>query len=127
WRPVFMPDAPSLPPFRASARVRDTRGGYRVENLQLKVADSTVNASLTVLSNGPRMRIAGKAASPLIDLSRLARAPAGIAERPSNATAPATANPWKAADIDLDLKLGRLLMPDGRQLQSLNGRVQLND
>ncbi|MEO8441421.1 MAG: AsmA family protein, partial [Betaproteobacteria bacterium] len=72
WRSVLFPAAPPLPPFRASARVRDTRNGYRVDNLDMKIADSIVTASLDVIASGPRPRIAGRVTSPLIDLSRLA-------------------------------------------------------
>ena len=126
WRSVLVPEAPPLPPFRASARVRDARNGYRVDDLELKIAENAVSASLTVLANGPRLRIAGKAASPLIDLSRLTRAPAGAA-RPRGAATAATVDRWKVADIDLDLKLARVVLPDGSQLQSLNGRLALED
>ncbi len=79
WRLDTAANGQRLPPFRASARVRGTRQGYRVDDLELKVADSKVNASLRVVPGGPRLRITGKVTAPLIDLAR--RPPAsGAAE-----------------------------------------------
>jgi len=115
-----------LPPFRASARVRDFRQGYRVDGLELRIADSIVNASLQVARGSPRPRVTGRASSPLIDLARMPPAPRAATAPSAGATARA-GDHWKLADLDLDLQIGRLVFPDGRQLQSGRGRIQLDN
>jgi uncharacterized protein involved in outer membrane biogenesis len=127
WRPGNLAAAPRLPPFRASAHVRDTRQGYRVDNLELKIADSIVSASLQVAQRGPRLHMTGKATSPLIDLARIVPDKGAPGVAAPAATTPAATDHWKFADVDLDLKIGRLVFPDGRQLQSGSGRIALQD
>ncbi len=127
WRPGTAADEPPLPPFRASARLRDARQGYSVNELEVKIADSTVNASLQVMQRGPRLRITGKASSTLIDLARLPPAPAATTAPAAAAATPRAADPWKLADADLDLKIGRLVLPDRRELQSASGRLALDN
>ena len=100
---------------------------YRVDDLELKVADSKVNASLQVVPGGPRLRITGKMTAPLIDLAR--RPPASGAAK---ACAAASASPhptdhWKLADVDLDLQIARLVFPGGRELRSGSGRLALDN
>ena len=128
WRSVVFPAAPPLPPFRASARVRDIRNGYRVDNLNLKIGDNVVAASIDVTSSGARPRIRGHVTSPLIDLSRIAQVHSAAPPQGKSATvAKNVSDNWKLADLDLDLKIGRLILPDGRQLQSASGRLALDD
>ena len=131
WRSEAVANAMRLPPFRASARLRDAPQGYRVDDLELRIANSTVSASLQVTRDGPRLRVTGKAASPSINLARLAAAS-------SNANAPVAASKAapgllrpidysQLADVDLDLSIGRLVFPDGRELQSGKGRLALDN
>ena len=127
WHAGTLAAAPRLPPFRASARVRDTRHGYRVDNLELKIAHSTVSASLQVAQRGPRLHVTGKAASRLIDLARIAPDKSAPDVAAPAAKATAAADHWKFADVELDLNIGRLVFPDGRQLQSGSGRIALQD
>ena len=127
WRLEAAADGPRLPPFRASARLRDARQGYRVDDLEVRIADSTVSASLQVAQAGPRLRVTGKAASPLIDLARLAPGTGSAKASAASAGSPRPADYWKLADVDLDLKIGRLVFPDGRQLQSGSGRLALDN
>ena len=116
-----------VPPFRASAHVRGARQAIRIDDLELKVAESAVSASLQVERGGPRPRITGKVSSPLIDLAR--RPPVGGS---ANAPAAASSSPksgdhWKFADVDLDLQIARLVFPGGRELRSGRGRLALDD
>jgi len=123
WRPAAAAGV-HLPPFRASARLRDAPRGYRLDDLEARVADSSVTASLQVVRDGPRLRVTGKLASPLIDLAR--RAPGSGAAAASAAGPSRRADFWKLADVDLDLNIGRLVLPDGRQLQSGSGQLALS-
>ena len=127
WRLDTAANGQRLPPFRASARVRGTRQGYRVDDLELKIADSKINASLRVVPGGPRLRITGKVTAPLIDLAR--RPPmSGSAKASATASAsPHAADHWKLADVDLDLQIARLVFPGGRELRSGSGRLALNN
>ncbi len=129
WRLETATQGPRLPPFQASARVRGTRQGYRVDDLELKIADSAVNASLQVVQGGPRLRVVGKVTSPLIDLARLPPAPGATAATAAAAVSGASrpADHWKLADVDLELQIGRLVLPDGRELQSGSGRLALDN
>jgi len=128
WRVGESTDGQRLPPFRASARVHGTRQGYRVDDLELRIADSTVNASLQVVPGGPRPRIVGKVSSPLIDLARRPPTSAAITAVGAASAAPARPKPtdhWQLADVDLDLQIARLVFPDGRELRSGSGRLAL--
>ena len=127
WRLETATQGPRLPQFHASARVRGTRQGHRVDDLELKIADSAVNALLQVVQGGPRLRIVGKVTSPLIDLARL---PPARSATTATAAASGSARPadhWKLADVDLDVQIGRLVLPDGRELQSGRGRLALDN
>lgn len=128
WRSALVPDAPPLPPFRASARVRDAANGYRIDQLEVAVAGSSISASLSVISGGPRLRVNGKFASPAIDLSRIPQPPRAKANQAAT-KADRSQDPdhWKMLDAALDLKIGRLVLADGRQVQSLGGRVALDE
>jgi uncharacterized protein involved in outer membrane biogenesis len=125
WRFGTAVSGPRLPPFRASARLRDAPQGYRLDDLELKIAESTVSASLQVVQRGPRLRITGKAAAPLIDLSRLA--PEAATAPRTAAASPRAAGYWKLADLDLDLNIGRLVFAGGRELRSGSGRIAIED
>ena len=127
WRFAATASGPRLPPFRASARLRDAPQGFRLEELELQIAESKVNASLQVSRDGPRPRISGKVVAPLIDLARLP--PEKSAERAPAAAAGSSrkADHWKLADADLDVQIGRLVLPGGRELQSGSGRLALQD
>ena len=116
-----------IPPFRASARVRGARQAIRLDDLELKVADSTVSASLQVERGGPRLRVTGKVTSPLIDLARRPPVSDGAS---ATAAAPASPRPtdhWKFADVDLEVQIARLVFPGGRELRSGRGRLALED
>lgn len=120
--------ATPLPPFRASARVRDSREGYRVDDFDLRIADSSMSAALQIVKAGSRLRITGKAKAPLIDLSRHApargsNAPAAIAKSESRPPR----DYWKLADLDLDLNIKRLVLPDGRRIEEGSGKIALAD
>ncbi len=116
-------DGQRLPPFRVRGRLRDARQGYTVDGLEAHVAGNALNASLTVATDGPRPRIVARATSPAIDLARLLPK----AEAASAATrTPARSNDhWRLADLDLDLQIGRLVLPDARVVQTIAGRVAL--
>jgi len=127
WWQIDAAGGVRLPPLRASARLRDAREGYRVDDLDLKIAGSTLSASLQVVRAGPRLRIAGKVASPLIDLMHLPPADTRASAPAAKAGAPDSADHWKLADVDLELAVGRLVFPDGRELASGSGRIALVD
>jgi hypothetical protein len=127
WRFAAAKSGPRLPPFRASARLRDAPQGFRLEDLELTIAESKVNASLQLSRGGPRPRISGKVIAPLIDLARL---PPESGAKPAPAAAAGSsrkADHWKLADADLDVQIGRLVFPGGRELQSGSGRLALQD
>ncbi|HSQ05662.1 MAG TPA: AsmA-like C-terminal region-containing protein, partial [Burkholderiales bacterium] len=114
------------PPFRGSAHLRDTRAGYRVDDLELRIADSTVSASLHAEQRGPRLLLTGKAASPLLDLVHLLPASGRVSQSAAVSGAPRSVDYWQLADVDLDLNIGRLVLPDGRQVYSASGRLALD-
>ena len=116
-----------LPPFGASARVRDAGTGFRVDDLDLKVAQSSVSATLQIDRSGPRLRVTGKARSPLIDLARDPPKSTGAPATAARRKAPASSDYWKLVDVDLDLEIGRLVTPGGRELQGGSGRIALVD
>ena len=111
---------PGLPPLRLDTRLRDDAAGYRLDDLELDVADNRVSAALQLARVDQRLRVSGELSSPLIDLTRWT--PPAAAEPRAPARKPLAA---ADLDLDLDLKIGRLLLPDGRQLQSGSGRLTL--
>jgi len=116
-----------LPPFRASVRLSDVQQGYHLDNLEVKIADSTLDASLQVMQVNSRFRITGMVTTPLIDLA-IFKSPTGNAK--TSAVAAGTRNKyelWKIADADLDLSIGKLIFPDGHQVRSGSGRVALDN
>jgi len=126
WR-LDAKSATRLPPFHASVRLHESEQGYRLDELELKVAESSVNASLHVAKVGSRLHVTGKVKLPMIDLARPAPesdgkpvAAAGTKSRPS-------AGYWNLADADLELTFERLVLPSGRQLQAGSGRIALVD
>jgi uncharacterized protein involved in outer membrane biogenesis len=119
--------AARLPPFHASVRLHESGQGYRLDDFELKIAESSVNASLHVAKVGSRLHVTGKVKLPVIDLARPAAdsdggpvATAGVRSRPS-------AGFWNLADADLELAFERLVLPSGRQLQAGSGRIALVD
>ena len=127
WHLEALAAGQRLPPFRASARVHGARQAYRVDDLDLTIAGSSANGSLQVVQGGPRPRLTGRLTSPLIDLPRLAAATgAARAFKPAWRSLH-LADPWRLADIELDLQIERLVFPDGRELQSGSGRLALDD
>lgn len=111
---------PGLPPLRLNARLRDDAAGYRLDELALDVADSKVSASLQLARVGQRLRVSGQLSSPLIDLAQWTLPAAAKARAPEPGQLAE-----QALDLDLDLKIGRLLLPGGRQLQAASGRLSL--
>jgi uncharacterized protein involved in outer membrane biogenesis len=126
WR-LDAKSAVRLPPFRASVRLHESGQGYRLDDLELKIAENTVNASLNVAKVGSRLHVTGKAKFPAIDLARSApegddgrRSVSAVKSRPS-------AGYWNVADADLELTFEKLILPSGRQLQAGSGRIALVD
>ena len=126
WR-LDAKSAAALPPFHASVRLHETAQGYRFDDLEMKVADSSVRASLHVAKVGSRLHVDGKVNLPVIDLARPApeggsgnRAAAASKARPS-------AGYWNVADANLELSFERLVLPGGRLLQAGSGHVVLVD
>ena len=111
---------PGLPPLRIDTRLRDDAAGYRLEDLELDVADSHVSAALQLARVDQRLRVSGRLSSPLIDLARWTPPAAGEPRAPTS-EAPAA----NGIDVDLDVKIDRLLLPGGRQLQAGSGRLTL--
>ena len=114
-----------LPPFRASFRLHEAEKGYRLDNLELKVAESSVNASLQVAKIGSRLHVSGKVKLPVIDLARLAAEGGGGGASAAAAKSRPSTGYWNVADADLELGFERLVLPSGRQLQSGSGRFVL--
>ena len=108
---------PGLPQLRIDTRLRDDAAGYRLDDLELDVAGNRVSATLQLAHVGERLRVSGRLSSPLIDLTRWT--PPAAAEPQAPARKPLAAD---SLDLDLDLKIDRLLLPDGRQLQSGSGQ-----
>jgi uncharacterized protein involved in outer membrane biogenesis len=123
WRAGDTADAPRLPPFSMRGRLRDAQSGYTMDGLDLTVADSTVNASLAIVTGGARPRITVRAASPAIDLGRLVPKANAVA----GSTSTRGSDRWRLADVDLDLQIGRLVLTDKRVVQQVAGRVSLAD
>jgi uncharacterized protein involved in outer membrane biogenesis len=126
WRPNAT-SATRLPPFHASLRLHESDQGYRLDDLELKIAESTVNASLHVAKVASRLHVTGKVKLPMMDLARPVPesdakpvATTGTKSRPSSGF-------WNLADADLELTFERLVLPSGRQLQAGSGRIALVD
>jgi len=126
WR-LDAKSATRLPPFRASLRLHESDQGYRLDDLELKIAESTVNAALRVAKVGSRLHVTGNVKLPVIDLARLGSdsgsggvSTGAVKSRPSSGY-------WNVADADLELSFERLVLPSGRQLQVGSGRIALVD
>jgi uncharacterized protein involved in outer membrane biogenesis len=124
WR-LDATSATRLPPFHANAHLHESKEGYRLDDLELKIADNIVNASLQVAKVGSRLRVSGKVKLPVIDLGRSAPdgGDAGVSTG-AGKSRPA-AGFWNLADADLELSFDRLVLPSGRQLQAGSGRIAL--
>ncbi|HEX9179551.1 MAG TPA: AsmA-like C-terminal region-containing protein, partial [Burkholderiales bacterium] len=90
-----------------------------------------VDAALVARRSDDRLIIAGKAASPLIDLARIAAgtdatAPAAGSRPGKHETHGSLPALLKFADLDLELQIGRLVLRDRRALTGISGRVALN-
>ncbi|HEX9180727.1 MAG TPA: hypothetical protein VF859_10055, partial [Burkholderiales bacterium] len=129
WRTGAEAGAPRMPPFQLKTRVRDRPDGYALDELELEVAGSKLDATLVATRSEGRLRIAGKAASPLIDLARVVdRADPAAAtgenrtERDAQGALPALI---QFADLDLELQVGKLALRDRRTLTGVSGRLAL--
>jgi uncharacterized protein involved in outer membrane biogenesis len=127
WR-LNANSATRLPPFRASVRLHDSGQGYRLDDLELKIAEKSVNASLDVAKVGSRLHIAGKVKLPVIDLAHPA-AEAGSAQASTGAVKKKrpSSGYWNLADADIELTFEKLVLPSGRQLQAGSGKIVLVD
>ena len=115
---------PGLPPLRFNARLRDDASGYRLDELEFDVADSRVSAALQLTRGGQQLRVRGRLSSPLIDLARWTPP---VEAKPREPERKLLDKPLAALnlDVDLDVKIGRLVLPGGRQLQAGSGRLTL--
>ena len=127
WWSVIGTALRSLPPFRASGRLRESKQGYLVDDLELKIIESRASASLRVDRVGSRLRVAGTVKSPLIDLSRAARSNGGVPAAAASGKSRTTTNFWKVADVDLDVDIARLVLPGGQELRARTGKIALLD
>lgn len=128
WRLGEAASSPQLPPFRFQARLRDRPGGYALDGLGLEVAGSKLAATMNAARSNGRLRISGRAATPLIDLARVMdlAAPAGGAA--ARDAAPKIGSPLllRLADMDLDVQVGKLVLRDRRVLTAISGRLVLS-
>ncbi len=122
WRLADGANGPRLPPFQLHTRLRDAPRGYRADGLELRIAGSTVNATLAVVTGGARPRVTAQVSTPALDLARLA-----VPTTTATGTPTRPGDHWRLADVDLDVNVGRLVLADGRQVQSATGRLSLNN
>ncbi len=126
WR-LDAKSATRLPPFRASVRLHESEQGYRLDDLELKIADNIVNAALNVAKVGSRLHVAGKVKFPVIDLGHPAPDGDNVSAPASAVKSRPSAGYWNVADADLELTFEKLILPSGRQLQAGSGKVALVD
>lgn len=124
-----------LPPLRLDGRVKDVKGGWRVDNLSASIGETSVAGSLAVTLDGPRPRLGGTLSSPRVDLAALM--PAGTPGSGSGGAASAggpvrlfSAEPLPLAllglaDADLDVAVQTLVLPDGAEVSAVAAKVQL--
>lgn len=122
WRLADGASGPRLPPFQLRTRLRDAPQGYAADGLELRIAGSTVNATLAVATGGVRPRVTARVSTPALDLGRLTTATTQTAGTPAR-----PGDHWRLADVDLDLQIGRLVLADGRAVQAAAGRLSLNN
>lgn len=130
WQTGDESGAPRLPPFRLKTRLRDRPDGYALDELELEVAGSRLDAALVATRDDGRLRVAGRAASPLIDLARVAAGAEqgpGAGSRRGAGDTPHGALPalLHFADLDLDLRIGKLVLRDRRALTGISGHLAL--
>ena len=119
--------ATRLPPFHASVRLHESGQGYRLDDLELKIAENSVNASLNVAKVGSRLHVSGKVKLPVIDLAHATSDSGGGPVSAGAVKARPSAGYWNIADADLELTFEKLILPSGRQLQAGSGRIALVD
>jgi len=121
----------AIPAFTASARLTDTPTGYRLADLRLKHAATTLAGELAVTRGEKRLKVVAKASSSLLDLSELATSPG----RNTKATArtrliPDLALPLdllKRIDGDVELRFDAVKFGDSAPLGPLLLRARLAD
>ncbi|MGE5851059.1 MAG: AsmA family protein [Candidatus Methylomirabilota bacterium] len=138
---AFGVEMPPVPPLSAAVRVRDVQGGYAFDDLKSTLGKSNVAGSGVLAMGGPRPKIRAQLASTLLDLSELVpdgkSAPPGAArsqkpQAPSQDKRVFPADPLplgglKAADVDLDLKVDRLVLPNKLSVEALVARLVLSN
>ena len=130
---AFGAETPALPSLSATARVKDARGAYTLEEVKASVGKSTLAGRGTISIGAPRPKLSAQLTSTFLDLSELL--PVG-GQAPAKAAAPSkdkrmfTADPFrleplKAADADLDVKIERLVLPNKLPIEALVVRLVL--
>jgi uncharacterized protein involved in outer membrane biogenesis len=143
---VFGLDLPPLLPLSTAVRVRDVQGAYAFDDLRADIGRNNLAGSGAISIGGSRPKVKAQLASTLLDLAELfpkagesqsgtARSKGVPESRKDKRIFPA--NPWplgdlKVADVDLDLKVDRLVLPNKLSLETLaahlllsNGRLEI--
>jgi uncharacterized protein involved in outer membrane biogenesis len=105
-------EAPATTPAGASA---GPQRGYAFDNLDLAFGRSSLRGSVAFVPGEPRPRLTLKLGGPLLDLSI-----ASSSKQKSDGS-----NPLLVADVDADVQLERVVLPDRRELGPVNGSMKL--
>ncbi len=131
---------PAIGPFAATAQVSGSPQALSVSNMYASVGKSSLAGSGTISIGGPRPKITGRLASPLLDLvelfpgggaSQRGAAPSQKGPEPGREERMFSADPLplgvlKVVDADLDLKVERLVLPNKLSVEALDTRLVLS-
>ena len=121
--------ADDVPPLRFDGRIADTAGGWTVDNLAASLGDTSIAGRLAVGLKDGRPQVAGNLSSPRLDLAKIVGpSTGGDAPAPAARLFPNDPLPLDLlglADVDLELAVQTLVLPDGMELSPLSGSVSL--
>lgn len=119
---------PALPPTTLKARLTDSKGDYVLDDIQAAVGKSTVSGRLAADLDGPRPRLTASLTSSGLDLSSPDKSapPANKGARVFS-DAPFPLAGMKAVDLDADLKLDALVLPNRLRLEAVSAKIGLRN
>jgi len=123
---------PALPPLKLEGELKSAKRVHAIDNLRLAMGRSSASGTVRTDLSGPRPRVSANVVAPTIDLLEL-REPGiaggqAAAGRPSGRVFPSDPLPLATLgelDVDVDLKIERLVLPPTLLLESVRGKVVL--
>jgi len=122
---------PPLPPLKLAGRLSSAEKLYQAEALQLVLGKSSASGRLTADFAGARPKLAGELAAPRIDLTelrdrRMTNGAGGAESGRVFSSDPLPLAALNAADADVGVKIGQLVVTPEVLIEDVQGRLALD-